>query len=36
MLTPPMEMAASFSGVGVAECTGSSIVDVLVLGIELV
>jgi hypothetical protein len=36
MLTPPMVMVASFSGVGVAECTGSSMVEVFVLGIELV
>jgi hypothetical protein len=36
MLTPPRVMVASFSGVGVAECTGSSIVDVFVLGMELV
>jgi hypothetical protein len=36
MLTPPMVMVATLSGVGVAECTGSSMVDVFVLGIELV
>lgn len=36
MLTPPIEMPLSFWEDWVAECTGSSIVDVFVLGIELV
>jgi hypothetical protein len=35
ILTPPTGRVVSFWGVGVDECTGSSMVDVFVLGIEL-